>query len=173
MLSKCFKGAKASHSEVKPSITPNHVSYLGRYTQHTRTLYRKPGISPIKRENLLSWHITGVWKVFTLFCFLLKFNGFKIALEKVCVCVCLCAYACSCVCVYIHILPTPGRGRGGKKGRDSHYRKGLYLICAFIFFPSVENPQEIFPGGNYSLSSWKGCCQILHHPAFHCTGIKP
>lgn len=73
MLSKCFKDAKASHSELKPSIMLNHVSYLGRYTQHTRTLYRKPGIIAIKREKLWSWHITGVWKVFTLLCFFLKF----------------------------------------------------------------------------------------------------
>ncbi|KFO93308.1 Solute carrier family 28 member 3, partial [Buceros rhinoceros silvestris] len=40
--------------------------------------------------------------------------------------------------------------------------------CCQQLFTSVENPQEIFPGGNYSLSSWKGCCQILHHSTFHC-----
>ncbi|KFP11458.1 Solute carrier family 28 member 3, partial [Egretta garzetta] len=40
--------------------------------------------------------------------------------------------------------------------------------CCQQLFTSVNNSQEIFPGGNYSLSSWKGCCQILDQPAFHC-----
>ncbi|XP_069632164.1 solute carrier family 28 member 3 isoform X2 [Haliaeetus albicilla] len=44
--------------------------------------------------------------------------------------------------------------------------------CCQQLFTSVNHSQEIFPGGNYSLSSWKGCCQILHQPAFHCTWIK-
>ncbi|KAM6187869.1 solute carrier family 28 member 3 [Sarcoramphus papa] len=45
--------------------------------------------------------------------------------------------------------------------------------CCQQLFTSVNHSQEVFPGGNYSLSSWKGCCQILHRPAFHCTWIKP
>ncbi|XP_075583209.1 solute carrier family 28 member 3 [Pelecanus crispus] len=45
--------------------------------------------------------------------------------------------------------------------------------CCQQLFSSVNHSQEIFPGGNYSLSSWKGCCQILDRPAFHCTWIKP
>ncbi|KAM7076729.1 solute carrier family 28 member 3 [Ciconia maguari] len=45
--------------------------------------------------------------------------------------------------------------------------------CCQQLFTSVNLSQEIVPGGNYSLSSWKGCCQILDRPAFHCTWIKP
>ncbi|KAM6302888.1 LOW QUALITY PROTEIN: solute carrier family 28 member 3 [Podargus strigoides] len=45
--------------------------------------------------------------------------------------------------------------------------------CCQQLFTSVNHSQEIFPGGNYSLSSWKGCCQILDQPASHCTWIKP
>ncbi|XP_050769546.1 solute carrier family 28 member 3 [Gymnogyps californianus] len=45
--------------------------------------------------------------------------------------------------------------------------------CCQQLFTSVNHSQEVFPGGNYSLSSWKGCCQILHRPALHCTWIKP
>ncbi|KAM9251345.1 solute carrier family 28 member 3 [Cariama cristata] len=45
--------------------------------------------------------------------------------------------------------------------------------CCQQLFTSVNHSQEIFPGGNYSLSSWKGCCQILDQPAFNCTWIKP
>ncbi|NWH53664.1 S28A3 protein, partial [Fregata magnificens] len=41
--------------------------------------------------------------------------------------------------------------------------------CCQQLFTSVNHSQEIFPGGNYSLSYWKGCCQILDRPAFHCT----
>ncbi|NXF93556.1 S28A3 protein, partial [Eubucco bourcierii] len=40
--------------------------------------------------------------------------------------------------------------------------------CCQQLFSSVNHSQEIFPGGNYTLSSWKGCCQILHQPALHC-----
>ncbi|NXN43477.1 S28A3 protein, partial [Rhinoptilus africanus] len=40
--------------------------------------------------------------------------------------------------------------------------------CCQQLFTSV-NDSQIFPGGNYSLSSWKGCCQILDRPALHCT----
>ncbi|XP_068279027.1 solute carrier family 28 member 3 [Nyctibius grandis] len=45
--------------------------------------------------------------------------------------------------------------------------------CCQQLFTSVNHSQEVFPGGNYSLSAWKGCCQILDRPAFHCTWIKP
>ncbi|KAM6034558.1 solute carrier family 28 member 3 [Chlamydotis macqueenii] len=45
--------------------------------------------------------------------------------------------------------------------------------CCQQLFTSVNDSQMIFPGGNYSLSSWKGCCQILHRPAFNCTWINP
>ncbi|XP_009986492.1 PREDICTED: solute carrier family 28 member 3 [Tauraco erythrolophus] len=41
--------------------------------------------------------------------------------------------------------------------------------CCQELFTSVNHSQEIFPGGNYSLSSWKRCCKILDQPAFHCT----
>ncbi|NXI42973.1 S28A3 protein, partial [Galbula dea] len=41
--------------------------------------------------------------------------------------------------------------------------------CCQQLFNSVNHSQEIFTGGNYSLSSWKGCCHTLHQPAFHCT----
>ncbi|XP_009326467.1 PREDICTED: solute carrier family 28 member 3 [Pygoscelis adeliae] len=44
--------------------------------------------------------------------------------------------------------------------------------CCQKLFTSVNHSQEIFPGGNYNLSSWKGCCQILDRPAFPCTWIK-
>ncbi|NWU93571.1 S28A3 protein, partial [Upupa epops] len=40
--------------------------------------------------------------------------------------------------------------------------------CCQQLFTSV-NTSEIFSGGNYSLSSWKGCCQILHQPSLYCT----
>ncbi|KFP86552.1 Solute carrier family 28 member 3, partial [Acanthisitta chloris] len=40
--------------------------------------------------------------------------------------------------------------------------------CCQRLFTSANHSEEIFPGGNYSLSSWKGCCQILGQPAFHC-----
>ncbi|XP_009934761.2 solute carrier family 28 member 3 [Opisthocomus hoazin] len=45
--------------------------------------------------------------------------------------------------------------------------------CCQQLFTSGNLSQEIFPGRNYSLSSWKGCCQILNQPASHCTWIKP
>ncbi|XP_074992918.1 solute carrier family 28 member 3 [Calonectris borealis] len=45
--------------------------------------------------------------------------------------------------------------------------------CCQQLFTSVNHSQEIFPGGNYSLNSWKGCCQMFDRPAFHCTWIKP
>ncbi|XP_009901445.2 solute carrier family 28 member 3 [Dryobates pubescens] len=45
--------------------------------------------------------------------------------------------------------------------------------CCQQLFSSVNQSQEIFPGGNHSLSSWKGCCQILHQPALDCTWMKP
>ncbi|XP_063996517.1 solute carrier family 28 member 3 [Pogoniulus pusillus] len=45
--------------------------------------------------------------------------------------------------------------------------------CCQQLFSSVHHSQEIFPGGNYTLSSWKGCCQILHQPALQCTWVKP
>ncbi|XP_069737255.1 solute carrier family 28 member 3 [Phaenicophaeus curvirostris] len=41
--------------------------------------------------------------------------------------------------------------------------------CCQQLFNSVNHSQEIFLGGNYSLSSWKGCCQILDPPSFYCT----
>ncbi|NXP56592.1 S28A3 protein, partial [Heliornis fulica] len=39
--------------------------------------------------------------------------------------------------------------------------------CCQQLFTSV-NHSQIFPGGNYSLNSWKGCCQILDQPVFLC-----
>ncbi|NWV11720.1 S28A3 protein, partial [Ptilonorhynchus violaceus] len=41
--------------------------------------------------------------------------------------------------------------------------------CCQRLFTSANHSEKIFPGGNYSLSSWKVCCQILGRPAFHCT----
>ncbi|XP_010082109.1 PREDICTED: solute carrier family 28 member 3, partial [Pterocles gutturalis] len=41
--------------------------------------------------------------------------------------------------------------------------------CCWQLFISANHSQEIFSGGNYSLSSWKGCCQILDQPSFNCT----
>ncbi|NXJ01340.1 S28A3 protein, partial [Psophia crepitans] len=41
--------------------------------------------------------------------------------------------------------------------------------CCQQLFTSINHSREIFPGGNDSLSSWKGCCRILDRPAFHCT----
>ncbi|XP_023799282.1 solute carrier family 28 member 3 isoform X4 [Cyanistes caeruleus] len=40
--------------------------------------------------------------------------------------------------------------------------------CCKHLFNSANHSEEIFPGGNYSLNSWKVCCQILGQPAFHC-----
>ncbi|KFV01651.1 Solute carrier family 28 member 3, partial [Pterocles gutturalis] len=40
--------------------------------------------------------------------------------------------------------------------------------CCWQLFISANHSQEIFSGGNYSLSSWKGCCQILDQPSFNC-----
>ncbi|XP_054041003.1 solute carrier family 28 member 3 [Rissa tridactyla] len=45
--------------------------------------------------------------------------------------------------------------------------------CCQQLFTSVNDSQKIFPEGNYSLSSWNRCCQILDRPALHCTWIKP
>ncbi|XP_071887567.1 solute carrier family 28 member 3 isoform X4 [Anas platyrhynchos] len=45
--------------------------------------------------------------------------------------------------------------------------------CCQQLFTSANNTQESFLGGTYSLSSWKGCCEILNQPAFNCTWIKP
>ncbi|NXT83847.1 S28A3 protein, partial [Zapornia atra] len=42
----------------------------------------------------------------------------------------------------------------------------LFECCQQLF--TSGNNSQIFPGGNYSLSSWKGCCQILNQPAFDC-----
>ncbi|NXC37804.1 S28A3 protein, partial [Penelope pileata] len=41
--------------------------------------------------------------------------------------------------------------------------------CCQQLFTSASNSQESFPRGNYTLSSWKECCQILNQPAFNCT----
>ncbi|XP_037980528.1 solute carrier family 28 member 3 isoform X1 [Motacilla alba alba] len=41
--------------------------------------------------------------------------------------------------------------------------------CCQQLFTSANYSEEIFPRGNYSLNSWKVCCQILGQPAFHCT----
>ncbi|NXI70497.1 S28A3 protein, partial [Anseranas semipalmata] len=43
------------------------------------------------------------------------------------------------------------------------------IECCQQLFTRGNNTQESFPGGNYSLSSWKGCCEILNQPAFNCT----
>ncbi|NWV35202.1 S28A3 protein, partial [Grantiella picta] len=48
------------------------------------------------------------------------------------------------------------------------YSTELVKCCQHLF-TSANHSEEIFPGGNYSLSSWKVCCQILGQPAFHCT----
>ncbi|XP_057252473.1 solute carrier family 28 member 3 isoform X1 [Pezoporus wallicus] len=45
--------------------------------------------------------------------------------------------------------------------------------CCQQLFTSVNQSQEIFHGGKHSISSWKGCCQILDQAALHCTWIKP
>uniref|UniRef100_A0A803VII3 Sodium/nucleoside cotransporter n=2 Tax=Ficedula albicollis TaxID=59894 RepID=A0A803VII3_FICAL len=41
--------------------------------------------------------------------------------------------------------------------------------CCQRLFTSANHSEVIFPAGNYSLNSWKVCCQILGQPAFHCT----
>ncbi|XP_025948319.2 solute carrier family 28 member 3 [Dromaius novaehollandiae] len=41
--------------------------------------------------------------------------------------------------------------------------------CCQEVFSSINESKPIFPGGNYSLSSWKACCQILDLPASHCS----
>ncbi|CAM2114820.1 unnamed protein product [Caretta caretta] len=38
---------------------------------------------------------------------------------------------------------------------------------------SANNSQEIFLGGNYSLRSLRGCCQILDSPTFNCSWTTP
>ncbi|XP_064901956.1 solute carrier family 28 member 3 isoform X2 [Columba livia] len=43
--------------------------------------------------------------------------------------------------------------------------------CCQQLFTSINGSQEIFHGGNYTLSSWKGCCRILDQPALNCTSI--
>ncbi|NWU10805.1 S28A3 protein, partial [Cephalopterus ornatus] len=48
--------------------------------------------------------------------------------------------------------------------------KSIKLVeCCQRLFTSADHSEKIFPEGNYSLSSWKVCCQILGRPAFHCT----
>ncbi|NWU71639.1 S28A3 protein, partial [Pterocles burchelli] len=41
--------------------------------------------------------------------------------------------------------------------------------CCRQLFISANHSQEVFSGGNYSPSSWKGCCQILDQPGFNCS----
>ncbi|XP_071437680.1 solute carrier family 28 member 3 [Pithys albifrons albifrons] len=41
--------------------------------------------------------------------------------------------------------------------------------CCQHLFTSANDLEKIFPSGNYSLTSWKVCCQILGQPSFHCT----
>ncbi|NXC35058.1 S28A3 protein, partial [Campylorhamphus procurvoides] len=41
--------------------------------------------------------------------------------------------------------------------------------CCQQLFTSANHSEKIFPSGNYSLTSWKVCCQILGQPSFHCT----
>ncbi|KGL79849.1 Solute carrier family 28 member 3, partial [Tinamus guttatus] len=43
----------------------------------------------------------------------------------------------------------------------------LFECCQEVFI-SMNESKPVFPGGNYSLSSWKGCCQMLDLPASHC-----
>ncbi|KFP32639.1 Solute carrier family 28 member 3, partial [Colius striatus] len=40
--------------------------------------------------------------------------------------------------------------------------------CCQQLFNSVNHSQETFPGGNYSLNFWKGCCRILYQSPFNC-----
>ncbi|XP_021236569.1 solute carrier family 28 member 3 isoform X1 [Numida meleagris] len=41
--------------------------------------------------------------------------------------------------------------------------------CCQQTFTSSNSSQESFPGGNYTLSFWKKCCQILNQTTFNCT----
>ncbi|NXL88236.1 S28A3 protein, partial [Alectura lathami] len=43
------------------------------------------------------------------------------------------------------------------------------IECCQQLFTSANNSQESFPGGNYTMRSLRGCCQILNQPAFNCT----
>ncbi|NWV80009.1 S28A3 protein, partial [Dasyornis broadbenti] len=52
---------------------------------------------------------------------------------------------------------------------DFHVNSTELVKCCQHLFTSANHSEEIFPGGNYSLSSWKMCCQILGQPPFHCT----
>ncbi|NXM02730.1 S28A3 protein, partial [Tyrannus savana] len=48
--------------------------------------------------------------------------------------------------------------------------KNIKLVeCCQRLFTSADHSEKISPEGNYSLSSWKVCCQILGQPAVHCT----
>ncbi|XP_048786818.1 solute carrier family 28 member 3 isoform X2 [Lagopus muta] len=41
--------------------------------------------------------------------------------------------------------------------------------CCQQTFTSANSSQESFSGGNYTLSFWKKCCQILNQTTFNCT----
>ncbi|XP_074850270.1 solute carrier family 28 member 3 isoform X1 [Carettochelys insculpta] len=45
--------------------------------------------------------------------------------------------------------------------------------CCQDLFNSANSSQEIFLEGNYSLSSLRGCCQILESPTFNCSWTTP
>ncbi|XP_017661546.1 PREDICTED: solute carrier family 28 member 3 [Lepidothrix coronata] len=48
--------------------------------------------------------------------------------------------------------------------------KTIKLVeCCHRLFTSADHSEKIFPEGNYSLSSWKVCCQILGQSASNCT----
>ncbi|KAJ7411695.1 solute carrier family 28 member 3 [Pitangus sulphuratus] len=48
--------------------------------------------------------------------------------------------------------------------------KNIKLVeCCQRLFTSADHSEKISPEGNYSLSSWKVCCQILGRPAVYCT----
>ncbi|XP_064496961.1 solute carrier family 28 member 3 isoform X1 [Pseudopipra pipra] len=48
--------------------------------------------------------------------------------------------------------------------------KSIKLVeCCHRLFTSADHSERIFPEGNYSLSSWKVCCQILGQSASNCT----
>lgn len=61
---------------------------------------------------------------------------------------------CMCVCVYVCVYTNT---------------RGVNLISVFSFFFSANSSQESFSGGNYTLSFWKKCCQILNQTTFNCT----
>lgn len=136
----------------------NNFSYLGGCTGGMRTCYKKTKSYPDKKGEYLDVALGWSWESLLSILFLIKIlTHLKLLWRKQ-----VCCHVC--VCVYIHILQ---REIPMTKCCDSVKRSFIWFLLYFSL--SANHSEETFPRGNYSLDSWKVCCQILSQPAFHCT----